>query len=170
VPRILNSGERIPRPLSGGEFQFAIQWLVDCGLLWKSHQVSKPGIPMAAYQEISAFKLFLHDVGLLSAMAGLNVQTIIKGDEILTGFKGALIEQYVMQQLRLNSGLYIGYWTNERSTSEVDFVIQEEGKVIPLEVKSGENLKAKSFRLFCIRYKPSKAIRTSLTNIRKKSG
>jgi predicted AAA+ superfamily ATPase len=142
----------------------AIQWLVDCGLLLKSHRVSKPGIPLAAYQEISAFKLFLHDVGLLGAMAGLDVRTIIEGDEIFTEFKGALTEQYVMQQLRLNSERYIGYWTNERSTSEVDFVIQEEGKVIPVEVKSGENLKSKSFRLFCEKYKPSKAIRTSLTD------
>ena len=146
------------------DFELAIQWLVDCGLLLKSHRISKPGIPLAAYQEISIFKLFLHDVGLLGAMAGLDVRTIIEGDEIFTEFKGALTEQYVMQQLRLNSERYIGYWTNERSTSEVDFVIQEEGKVIPVEVKSGENLKAKSFRLFCEKYKPSKAIRTSLTN------
>jgi len=145
------------------DFELAIQWLVDCGLLLKSHRVSKPGIPLAAYQEISVFKLFLHDVGLLSAMAGLDVRTIIEGDEIFTEFKGALTEQYVMQQLRLNSERYIGYWTNERSTSEVDFVIQEEGKVIPVEVKSGENLKAKSVRAFCEKYKPSKAIRTSLT-------
>ncbi|QGY47756.1 AAA family ATPase [Maribellus comscasis] len=146
------------------DFELAIQWLVDCGLLLKSHRISKPGIPLAAYQEISIFKLFLHDVGLLGAMAGLDVRTIIEGDEIFTEFKGALTEQYVMQQLRLNSERYIGYWTNERSTSEVDFVIQEEGKVIPVEVKSGENLKAKSFRLFCEKYKPSKAIRTSLTD------
>ena len=136
------------------DFELAIQWLVDCGLLLKSHRVSKPGIPLAAYQEISVFKLFLHDVGLLGAMAGLDVRTIIEGDEIFTEFKGALTEQYVMQQLRLNSERYIGYWTNERSTSEVDFVIQEEGKVIPVEVKSGENLKARSFRLFCEKYKP----------------
>ena len=146
------------------DFELAIQWLVDCGLLLKSHRISKPGIPLAAYQEIPIFKLFLHDVGLLGAMAGLDVRTIIEGDEIFTEFKGALTEQYVMQQLRLNSERYIGYWTNERSTSEVDFVIQEEGKVIPVEVKSGENLKAKSFRLFCEKYKPSKAIRTSLTD------
>ncbi len=149
------------------DFELAIQWLVDCGLLLKSHRVSKPGIPLAAYQEISVFKLFLHDVGLLGAMAGLDVRTIIEGDEIFSEFKGALTEQYVMQQLRLNSERYIGYWTNERSTSEVDFVIQEEGKVIPVEVKSGENLKAKSFRLFCEKYKPSKAIRTSLTDYKK---
>jgi hypothetical protein len=146
------------------DFELAIQWLVDCGLLLKSYRVSKPGIPLAAYQEVSIFKLFLHDLGLLGAMAGLDVRTIIDGDEIFTEFKGALTEQYVMQQLRLNSERYIGYWTNERSTSEVDFVIQEEGNVIPVEVKSGENLRSKSFRLFCEKYKPSKAIRTSLTD------
>lgn len=151
------------------DFELAIQWLTDCGLLLKSHRVSKPGIPLAAYQDISVFKLFLHDVGLLGAMAGLNVRTIIEGDEIFTEFKGALTEQYVMQQLRLDSERYIGYWTNDRSTSEVDFVIQEEGEVIPIEVKSGENLKAKSFRLFCEKYKPSKAIRTSLTDYKEES-
>ncbi len=144
------------------DFELAIQWLVDCGLLLKSYRVSKPGIPLAAYQEISIFKLFLHDVGLLGAMTGLDARAIIEGDKIFTEFKGALTEQYVMQQLRLNSDRYIGYWTNNKSTSEVDFVIQEEGKVIPVEVKSGENLKAKSFRLFCEKYKPSRAIRTSL--------
>jgi len=151
------------------DFELAIQWLVDCGLLLKSHRVSKPGIPLAAYQDISVFKLFLHDVGLLGAMAGLNVRTIIEGDEIFTEFKGALTEQYVMQQLRLNSERYIGYWTNERSTSEVDFIIQEEGEVVPIEVKSGENLKSKSFKLFCEKYKPSKAIRTSLSGYKEES-
>ena len=151
------------------DFELAIQWLTDCGLLLKSHRVSKPGIPLAAYQNISVFKLFLHDVGLLGAMAGLNVRTIIEGDEIFTEFKGALTEQYVMQQLRLDSERYIGYWTNDRSTSEVDFVIQEEGEVIPIEVKSGENLKAKSFRLFCEKYKPSKAFRTSLSDFKEES-
>ena len=140
--RILNSyegdfskhapNETVPRI----RIELAIQWLTDCGLLLKSHRVSKPGIPLAAYQDISVFKLFLHDVGLLGAMAGLNVRTIIEGDEIFTEFKGALTEQYVMQQLRLDSERYIGYWTNDRSTSEVDFVIQEEGEVIPIEVKS----------------------------------
>jgi predicted AAA+ superfamily ATPase len=151
------------------DFELAIQWLTDCGLLLKSHRVSKPGIPLAAYQDISVFKLFLPDVGLLGAMAGLNVRTIIEGDEIFTEFKGALTEQYVMQQLRLDSERYIGYWTNDRSTSEVDFVIQEKGEVIPIEVKSGDNLKAKSFRLFCEKYKPSKAVRTSLSDYKEES-
>jgi len=151
------------------DFELAIQWLVDCGLLLKCHRVSKPGIPLSAYQDISVFKLFLHDVGMLGAMAGLNVQTIIEGDKIFTEFKGALTEQFVMQQLRLKNERYIGYWTNERSTSEVDFVVQDEGEVIPVEVKSGENLKAKSFRLFCEKYKPSKAIRTSLADYKDES-
>ncbi len=151
------------------DFELAIQWLTDCGLLLKSYRVSKPGIPIAAYQDISVFKLFLHDVGLLGAMAGLDARTIIEGDEIFTEFKGALTEQYVMQQLRLNSERYIGYWTNERSTSEVDFVIQEEGEVFPIEVKSGENLKARSFKFFCEKYKPSNAIRTSLSDYKEES-
>ena len=145
----------------------AIQWLVDCGLLLKSFRVSKPTIPLLAYQDNSAFKLFLHDIGLLGAMVALDTKTIIEGNAIFTEFKGALTEQYVMQQLRLDSNRYIGYWTNERSTSEVDFVIQQDGEIIPIEVKSGENLRAKSFRLFCDKYKPDAAIRTSITDYRK---
>ncbi len=151
------------------DFELAIQWLTDCGLLLKSHRVSKPGIPLSAYQDLSVFKLFLHDVGLLGAMSMLNVKTIIEGNEIFTEFKGALTEQFVMQQLRLYSDRYIGYWTNERSTSEVDFVIQDGDRVIPIEVKSGENTKARSFKLFCEKYAPSNAIRTSLTDYREES-
>lgn len=151
------------------DFELAIQWLVDCGLLLKSHRVSKPGIPLAAYQDLSAFKLFLLDVGLLGAMAGLNVTTILEGSGIYTEFKGALTEQYVMQELRLTPDRYIGYWTNERNTSEVDFVIQDEGIIIPIEVKSANNLKARSFQIFYEKYKPSMAIRTSLAGYREES-
>ena len=146
------------------DFELAIQWLVDCGLLLKSHRVSKPGMPLVAYQDISVFKLFLHDVGLLVAMTGLDLRVITEGNKIFTEFKGALTEQYAMQQLRLEQERYIGYWTNDRSTSEVDFIIQERGNIIPIEVKSGENLKARSFKLFCEKYKPEKAIRTSLSD------
>ncbi|MCX6236878.1 MAG: ATP-binding protein [Bacteroidia bacterium] len=149
------------------DFELAIQWLVDCGLLLKSHRISKPHLPLIAYQDLSVFKLFLNDIGLLGAMAGLNVRTLIEGDVLFTEFKGALAEQYVMQQLRTNTERYIGYWTNERSTSEVDFVIQDEGEIIPIEVKSGENLRAKSFKLFCEKFKPERAIRTSLTPYKK---
>jgi predicted AAA+ superfamily ATPase len=120
-------------------------------------------MPLIAYQDLSVFKLFLLDVGLLGAMAGVNIRTLIEGNTIFTEFKGALTEQFVMQQIRNESNRFIGYWTNERSTSEVDFVIQDEGEIIPVEVKSGENLHSKSFRLFCEKYKPGKAIRTSMT-------
>ncbi len=149
------------------DYELAIQWLVDCGLLLKSHRISKPHLPLIAYQDLSVFKLFLNDVGLLGAMAGLNVRTIIEGDAIFTEFKGALAEQYVMQQLRTDNDKYIGYWTNERSTSEVDFVIQDKGEIIPIEVKSGENLRSKSFRLFCEKFKSEGAIRTSLKPYKK---
>ncbi len=151
------------------DYELAIQWLVDCGLLLKSHRVTKPGLPLSAYQDLSVFKLFLHDVGLLGAMSGLNVKTIIEGDTIFTEFKGALTEQYVMQQLKLCSERCIGYWTNERSTSEVDFIIQDAGEVIPIEVKSGENTKSKSFKLFCEKYSSKKAIKTSLTDYKEES-
>jgi predicted AAA+ superfamily ATPase len=145
------------------DFELAIQWLLDSGLLLKSFRVTKPHLPLSAYQDFSAFKLFLHDVGLLGALAGLHAKTIIEGNAIFTEFKGALTEQYVMQQLRLNSNHYIGYWTNDRSTAEVDFVVQHEGEVTPIEVKAGENLKAKSFKMFCEKYRPERAIRTSLS-------
>ena len=149
------------------DFELAIQWLIDGGLILKSHRVSKPGMPLIAYQDLSVFKLFLHDVGLLGAMAGLNVRTLIEGDKVFTEFKGALAEQFVMQQLRLKSESYIGYWTNERSTAEVDFVVQEEGEIIPIEVKSGENTKSKSFRQFCDKYQPLKAVRATLLPYKK---
>ncbi len=151
------------------EFELAIQWLVDCGLLLKCHRIEKPAMPLIVYQDLSAFKLFLHDVGLLCAMSDIPLQTLIDGNAIFTEFKGSLAEQYVMQQLRLASERYIGYWANERSTAEVDFVVQRNGKVIPIEVKSAENLKAKSFKLFCEKYKPDTAIRTSLSKYQEES-
>lgn len=151
------------------DFELAIQWLSDCGLLVKCHQISKPEIPLIAFQDLSAFKLFLHDIGLLTAMSGIDIKSLIDGNALFTQYNGALTEQFIMQQLRLKNDRFIGYWTNNKSTSEVDFVIQENGKIIPIEVKSGENLKAKSFKLFCEKYKPQTAIRTSLANYKEES-
>jgi predicted AAA+ superfamily ATPase len=149
------------------DFELAIQWLVDSGILLKSYRISKPYMPLIAYQDFSAFKLFFNDVGLLAAKANLDLKTIVLGDDVFTEFKGALTEQFVMQQFKSAEMDYIGYWTNERSTSEVDFVVQQEGEIIPVEVKSSENTKAKSFKLFCEKFKPKTAIRTSLSNYRK---
>jgi uncharacterized protein len=122
---------------------------------------------LIAYQDLSVFKLFLHDVGLLAAMAGIQINVLLNGDAVFTEFKGTLTEQYVMQQLRIDSNRYIGYWTNERSTSEVDFIVQDKGEIIPFEVKTGENLRAKSFKLFCEKFTPQRAVRTALTPYRK---
>ncbi|MFA6582076.1 MAG: ATP-binding protein [Paludibacter sp.] len=146
------------------DFELAIQWLTDSGLLLKCHRITKPEMPLIAFQDLSAFKLYLHDVGLLAAMSGIDSKSIIDGNALFTQFNGSIAEQYIMQQLKLKSDRVIGYWTNDRSTSEVDFVIQDNGKIIPIEVKSGENLKSKSFKLFCQKYKPEIAIRTSLAD------
>jgi len=151
------------------DFELAIQWLLDAGLLVKVNRISKPEIPLAAFQDFSVFKLFLNDVGLLSAMSGLDSKTLINGNELYLQYKGALTEQFVMQQLRLQDNRFISYWTNERSTSEIDFVIQENGKVIPIEVKAEENLKSKSFKFFCEKFESELAFRTSLSNYKVES-
>lgn len=151
------------------DFELAIQWLSDAGLVVKCNRVSKPEIPLMAYQDIFSFKLFLHDVGLLIAISDIDIRTIVEKNQLFNQFNGAIVEQFVLQQLRLRANRYIGYWTNDRSTSEVDFVIQSEGKVIPIEVKSGENLKAKSFKLFCQKYNPNIAIRTSMSDYKEES-
>lgn len=144
------------------DFELAIEWLCNCGLFLKSQRISKPDMPLIAYQDLPVFKLFLLDVGLLAAMTALDVRVLIEKERIFTEFKGALTEQYVMQQLRLRSEDYIGYWTNERSTAEVDFVIQRGAEVIPIEVKAETNVRARSFKLFCEKYQPQLAVRTSM--------
>ncbi|WP_367915040.1 ATP-binding protein [Leadbetterella sp. DM7] len=152
------------------DFELAIQWLTDTGLLHKIHAVSKPALPLTAYQDLSTFKIYHNDIGLLGAMAKLTARTIIEGDTIFTEFKGALTEQYVFQQLKLNSDLSVYYFPFENSKNEVDFVVQnEQDEIIPIEVKAGENLRAKSFKFFCEKYHPKTAIRTSLSDYRKES-
>jgi predicted AAA+ superfamily ATPase len=146
------------------EFELAIQWLLDCGLLHQCFRISKPDMPLSAYQDLSAFKLYHNDVGLLGAMAKLPLKTILDGNAIFAEFKGALTENFVIQQLLLNEENDIYYWTNENSTAEVDFVIQNEEEIIPIEVKSGTSTKAVSFKFFCEKYNPPKAIRTSLND------
>jgi predicted AAA+ superfamily ATPase len=151
------------------DFEMAIQWLVDSGLLLKTYKISKPAMPLIAYQDIFTFKLYFNDVGLLAAKSNLDVKTIIDDSEIFTEFKGSLTEQFVVQQLTTRKNMPIFYWTNDKSTAEVDFVMQHEGEIIPIEVKAAENLKAKSFKLFCEKYKPHHAVRTSLSDYHKES-
>jgi len=151
------------------DYELAIQWLIDSGILLKSYRVSKPNMPLIAYQDLSAFKLFFNDVGLLAAKSHLDSKSVVGGNTLFTEFKGALTEQFVMQQLHATEIDYIGYWTNDKSTAEVDFVIQQEGEIIPIEVKAAENTKAKSFKLFCEKFHPSTAIRTSLSDYRQEN-
>ncbi len=151
------------------DFELAIQWLTDAGLLVKCHRITKPEMPLIAFQDLGSFKLFLHDTGLLLALANIDIANLLNEDSLMQQYNGAIAEQFVIQQMRLKGNRFIGYWTNDRSTSEVDFVVQTEGKIIPIEVKSGENLRAKSFKLFCEKYKPDEAIRTSMADYKAES-
>jgi predicted AAA+ superfamily ATPase len=148
------------------DYELALSWLVDCGLAHKICRVSKPGIPLKAYEDIGSFKLFIVDVGLLGAMGDIDVRTLINGNVIFEEFKGALTEQYVSQQLTTISGMVINYWSAEKSTAEIDFLVQYSGRAIPIEVKAEENLQAKSLKSFCQKYTPSLAVRTSMSDFR----
>lgn len=149
------------------DFELALAWLIDCGLVHKICRVSKPAIPLKAYEDYSVFKLFINDVGLLAAMGDIDVRTLIEGNTIFEEFKGALTEQYVLQQLVTLPELAIYYWSAEKSSGEVDFLVQHAGKVIPIEVKAEENLQAKSLKSFYARYSPDLTIRTSMSDYRK---
>lgn len=149
------------------DYELAMSWLIDCGLVHKVCRASKPGIPLKAYEDVAAFKLFIVDIGLMGAMGDIDVRTLIEGNVIFEEFKGALTEQYVLQQLFTMPDLAIYYWSAERSTAEVDFLIQYAGEVIPIEVKAEENLKAKSLKTFCQKYSPKTAVRTSMSDFRK---
>ena len=151
------------------DYELVLSWLIDCGLAYKVTRSSKPGIPLKAYEDNQAFKLFVVDVGLLAAMGDIDAKTLLEGNRIFEEFKGALTEQYVLQQLKTISGLAIHYWAAERSSAEIDFLVQYAGDVVPIEVKAEENLQAKSLKAFCQKYSPSRAIRTSMSDYREES-
>lgn len=148
------------------DFELAIQWLEDAGLIIRSYRITKPDIPLIAYMEINHFKMFMLDVGLLAAKGDIHAKVLLDDCRIFEEFKGALTEQFVAQQLKASEReLY--YYSTENSSGEIDFVIQQEMKCIPIEVKAEENLRARSLRAFCEKYKPEVAIRTSMSNYRK---
>ncbi len=151
------------------DFELAIQWLIDCGLIHKVERISKPGLPLKAYMDLSAFKIYMVDVGLLSAMGELSAQVIVEGNCIFTEFKGAMTEQYILQQLIAQLGVHAYYFSTERSRGEIDFLVQGKSSVIPIEVKAEENLQAKSLKAFVEKYNPKYAIRTSMSDYREES-
>ncbi len=148
------------------EFELAIEWLINAGIFHKVNRCNKPGMPLIAYTVLSDFKLFLLDVGLLAAMGNLDMHTLISQQSLFEEFKGALTEQYVLQQLKSIDQLPIYYWSAEKATAEIDFLIQYQNRIIPIEVKASENLKAKSLKAYHQKFNPEISIRTSLSDYR----
>ena len=149
------------------EYETAIMWLSDCGLVHKVSRVNAAGIPLKAYENLKAFKLFMVDVGLLGCMAGLRQRTLLDGNDLFVEFKGALTEQYVCQQLKTIEDLGIYYYTNDRGSCEVDFVIDTGELIIPVEVKAEVNLKAKSLKTYREKFSPDVSVRTSMADFKK---
>lgn len=148
------------------DFELAIEWLIDAGLIYKINRVKKSGIPLSAYEDFSAFKLFMLDTGLLGAMSGLPAQALLDGSALFSDFKGAITEQYVLQQLKSKKGLNIYYWSSDSSRGELDFLLQRDIDIIPVEVKAEENLQSKSLRVFVEKNTGLHGIRFSMSNYR----
>ena len=149
------------------DYETAIMWLTDCGLVHKVNRVNAAGVPLKAYEDLKAFKLFVVDVGLLGCMTGLHQRTLLDGNDLFVEFKGALTEQYVCQQLKTIEDLGVYYYTNDRGSCEVDFVIDTGEQIIPVEVKAEVNLKAKSLRTYKGKFEPEFSIRTSMADYKK---
>lgn len=147
------------------EFELAIEWLVDAGLVRKVKRTKSGELPLNAFEDFGAFKLFSLDIGLLCAQAGLKSFILAEGDNLFGTFKGALTEQYVCQQLSSNVDL-LYYWSADNSSGEIDFLVQKDGRVIPIEVKAEENLKAKSLKAFVDKYSGLKGVRFSMSDYR----
>lgn len=155
---------QIKKGARSAEFEVSIQWLLDCGLVYKVYCVEKPGMPLKAYTNFSSYKLFMLDVGLLGAMTDLDAESLLEGNRIFMEFKGALAEQYVHQQIVSTTQYTPYYYSNVQSRNEIDFLIQIKSDVIPIEVKAEENLKSKSLKAYVDKFEPAYAIRVSMNN------
>lgn len=149
------------------EYETAIMWLSDCGLVHKVSRVNADRVPLRAYEDLKAFKLFVVDVGLLGCMTGLRQRTLLDGNDLFVEFKGALTEQYVCQQLKTIEGLDVYYYTNDRGSCEVDFVVDTGVRIVPVEVKAEVNLKAKSLKTYKEKFSPKVSVRTSMSDYKK---
>lgn len=147
------------------EYEAAVQWLIQAGLLYKVSHVQKPNIPLKAYEDITAFKMYMFETGLLIRLAGLDPTTFINGDQFFTQFKGSIAENFVCQALKKTYGRAPYYWTSD-GKAEIDYIIEQKGKVIPIEVKSGTETKAKSLSVYKNKYEPSLRIRVSNMNLK----
>lgn len=147
------------------DFEVAIEWLKDAGLIYKINRTKRGELPLNAFEDFSVFKIYLLDVGLLAAVNKLTADTLIMGNEIFNTYKGALTEQYFFQQIR-DKVDFVYYWSAENSRGEIDFIVQKEGKVIPIEVKAEENLRAKSLAAFVAKYPGLHGLRFSMSDYR----
>jgi uncharacterized protein len=162
IYNILRTGARAK------DFELAIEWLKDAGLIHIVTRISKAQLPIKVYADWSDFKIYLNDVGLLCAIAGLAPEILLNENALFVEFKGTISEQFILQQL-INQSYPAFYWNPENAKSEVDFVIQKENLLIPIEVKSKENLKSRSLRVYYDKYHPAICIRTSLSGYQKQS-
>lgn len=149
------------------DFETVVMWLSDCGLIYKVPRINKAGFPLKAYEDWRAFKLFLVDVGLLGCMSNLHQRTLLEGNRLFTEFKGAQIEQYVCQQLKTINSIDTYYYTNDRGSCEIDFVVDAGIEIVPIEVKAEINLKAKSLKIYREKFNPGISIRTSMADYKK---
>ena len=149
------------------EYETAIMWLSDCGLVHKVSRMNAAGIPLKAYEDLKAFKLFIVDMGLFGCMTGLSQRTLLDGDDLFVEFKGALTEQYVCQQLKTIEDLGVYYYTNDRGSCEIDFVVDTGEQIVPIEVKAETNLRAKSLKTYRERFEPELSVRTSMADYKK---
>ena len=150
------------------EYETAMLWLIDCGLIHKVCRVNTPHLPLKAYEDLKAFKLFVVDVGLLSCMTGLHQRILLDGNDLFVEFKEALSEQYVLQQLVAMLNISIYYYTNDRNSSEIDFMIDDGEHIIPIEVKAEVNLMAKSLKTYKEKFNPELSVRTSMADYKKR--
>lgn len=150
------------------DFEIALNWLIDSGLVHKVSRVTEPNMPLKAYEDVSAYKLFLLDVGLLGAMNDLDSRSLLENDKLFNDYNGAVTEQYVLQEFKTIGELPVFYWASNRA--ELDFLIQYQNNIIPVEAKATINLQAKSLKSFRQKYEPKISIRTSLADYEGNTG
>lgn len=150
------------------DFEIALNWLIDSGLVHKVSRVTEPNMPLKAYEDVSAYKLFLLDVGLLGAMNDLDSRSLLENDKLFNDYNGSITEQYVLQEFKTIGELPVFYWASNRA--ELDFLIQYQNNIIPVEAKATINLQAKSLKSFRQKYEPKISIRTSLADYKENIG
>lgn len=151
------------------EYENAIQWLCDAGIVHKITRVNKIAMPIKFYEDFNAFKLFMNDCGLFGAFTDTPIKDILLGNSVFEEYKGAFTEQYVEQQIASCREEAIHYYTNENSTSEIDFVVQKDSAVIPIEVKAEENLHARSLKAVLDKDAALRGLRISMSDFRKEN-